>query len=163
MTTARNTSGNENCSMHPVDSLFYVLGRCWITLGPQHIPNSTSLCPICFAQHCPLATYILGQMLAIVFILGVITSTLWSLQNFRAFLWCANQRHSLQKKKKRTWKAYPQTNLFIKEPRLFLVLRSYKPWCPILCSWYNCKALMSRSTPRWFGSIYTYDARVMDY
>jgi hypothetical protein len=24
---------------------------------PQHVPNSTSLCPICFAQHCPLKTY----------------------------------------------------------------------------------------------------------
>jgi hypothetical protein len=85
MTTARNTSGNENCSMHPVDSLFYVLGRCWITLGPQHIPNSSSLCPICFAQHCPLATDILGQMLAIVFMLGVTTSTLWSLQILELF------------------------------------------------------------------------------
>jgi hypothetical protein len=72
--------------MHPIDSLFYVLGRCWITLGPQHVPNSTSLCPICFAQHCPLATYILGQMLEIDFMFGVITSTLWSLQRLRTFL-----------------------------------------------------------------------------
>jgi len=94
--------------MHPIDSLFYVSGRCWITLGPQHVPNSTSLCPICFAQHCPLATYILGQMLETDFMFGVITSTLWSLQCFRTFLWCANQRRSLQKKKKELGRHTPK-------------------------------------------------------
>jgi hypothetical protein len=27
----------------------------------QHVPNSTSLCPTCFAQYSPLGTYICGQ------------------------------------------------------------------------------------------------------
>jgi hypothetical protein len=94
--------------MHPIDSHFYVSGRCWITLGPQHVPNSTSLCPICFAQHCPLATYILGQMLETDFMFGVITSTLWSLQSLRTFLRCANQRRSLQKKKKELGRHTPK-------------------------------------------------------
>jgi hypothetical protein len=87
--------------MHPIDSLFYVLGRCcWIALGPQHVPNSTSLCPYALPNIVLLQPK-LGQMLGIVFMFGVITSTLWGLQSFRTFLWCANQRHSLQKKKRK--------------------------------------------------------------
>jgi hypothetical protein len=36
-----------------------------ISLGfqcvPQHVPNNTSLCPICFNQHCLLETYMVDQ------------------------------------------------------------------------------------------------------
>jgi hypothetical protein len=30
----------------------------WSQCVHQHVPNSTSLCPMCFAQCCPLETYI---------------------------------------------------------------------------------------------------------
>jgi hypothetical protein len=32
---------------------------------PQHVPNSTSLSPICFAQHCSLETYVSGSTLGL--------------------------------------------------------------------------------------------------
>jgi len=60
---------------------------------PQHVLNSTSLCPICLAQHCPLETYVSGQYWDLYnFMFEVNTSTLGSLQSFRICLWWANQR-----------------------------------------------------------------------
>jgi hypothetical protein len=72
--------------MHPIDSLFYVLGRCcWITLGPNMFPIAPHFVPYAL-PNIALLQPIVGQMLGIVSMFGVITSTLWSLQSFRTFL-----------------------------------------------------------------------------
>jgi hypothetical protein len=51
--------------MHPIDPIISFWGECWIfwvlNLFSQHVPSSTSLCPICCAQHCPVRTYISEQ------------------------------------------------------------------------------------------------------
>ncbi len=68
---------------------------------PQHVLNSTSLCPICLAQYCPLETYVRGQYWDLYnFMFEVNTSSLGSLQSFRICLWWANQRGSWSQEKK---------------------------------------------------------------
>ncbi len=54
-------------SMHSRGPMFFLLGTvggcCVIQIFvvPQHVPNSISLCPTCFAQCHPLGTNIVGQ------------------------------------------------------------------------------------------------------
>jgi hypothetical protein len=68
---------------------------------PQHVLNSTSLCPICLAQHCPLETYVSGQYGDLYnFMFEVNTSTSRNLQSFRICLRWANQTGSWSQEKK---------------------------------------------------------------
>jgi hypothetical protein len=62
--------------------------------GFQHVFNSTSLCPICFAQSCPLGTYTIGSISGLIcsYIYGMTKFILGSLQRLLISLWWANQR-----------------------------------------------------------------------
>ncbi len=64
---------------------------------PQHVPNITSLCPICFAQCCVLGSFLGGQ------VLELICSYVWNeyfyvvkFPIFQKHSWWIIQKNSLQ-------------------------------------------------------------------
>jgi len=77
---------------------------------PQHVPNSTSICPICIAQHSPLWTNTFGPILCLCHMCEVITSVFSSPVALRFFVFDGSikEAHCTQKRTNKrfwTWKA----------------------------------------------------------